>query len=198
MPSRTVSASEIARILAGQGHDPLTKMAISQFVKEGMPKAARGMYDVSVCTYWYLGRLRTNVTRKATESADGKTLTLDEAQRRLTTAKAESEEMTLAVRRGELVPLAIHESTLTSLVQITKLRMLNLPSRLAPKLEGCSQSETKALLTAAIKDALAELARAAPDEPGHPKPKSKPKPRKRKPVPKPTSRAASKPRARKR
>ena len=157
--AKTRTIVDLCEFLSGAGHEPLTKMAISQFVSEGMPQAARGRYDLEACTFWYLGKLRTNAKRKLSEGPDGKTVSLDDAQRRLTLAKAESEELDLAERKSELVPLHLHESMLTHLVQITKQRILNIPSRLGSKLEGCTSIEIKALLTASLKDALAEIAR---------------------------------------
>lgn len=159
MPVKTVSIEAICTILAGEGHEPLTKMAVSNFVKDGMPKSARGTYDPQACTHWYLGRLRTSVKRKEAESADGERLSLDKQQIRLIGAKADNEEMTAAERRATLLPLDVYESQMAKLVQVVKMKFLNLPPRLAPKLEGLSRNEMKALLTAAVKDTLTELAR---------------------------------------
>jgi hypothetical protein len=71
MAAKTVSIEEICRILAGEGHDPLTKQAVTNFVADGMPKAARGLYDPQACIHWYIGRLRTSVKRKETETDNG-------------------------------------------------------------------------------------------------------------------------------
>lgn len=159
MPAKTVSIEAICTILAGEGHEPLTKMAVSNFVKDGMPKSARAQYDPKACTHWYIGRLRTSVKRKETESEDGQRLSLDKEQIRLIGAKADNEEMTAAERRATLLPLEVYESQMAKLVQVVKMKFLNLPPRLAPKLEGLSRNEMKALLTAAVKDTLTELAR---------------------------------------
>lgn len=159
MATKTVSIEEICRVLAGEGHDPLTKQAVTNFVADGMPKAARGRYDPQACTHWYIGRLRTSVKRKETETPDGKTLSLDKEQIRLTAAKADNEEMTAAERRASLLPIDVYESQMAKLAQIVKMKFLNLPARLAPKLEALTRNEIKALLTAAVKDTLLELSR---------------------------------------
>ncbi len=156
---KTVGIDGIRGLLAGEGHEPLSKMAISQFCADGMPKAARGMYDPMVCMTWYIGRLRTANQQRSVETEDGKVVRLDEAQRRLTLAKAENEEMTAKERRGELLPLSLHIAEMAKLVTVTKQKFLNLPARIAPKLEGLSRNETKALLTASVKSALSDLAR---------------------------------------
>ncbi len=154
----TVSADEIAECLAGEGRPALSRAAISNFVRDGMPKAARGRYPERECMRWYIGRLRNTVQQRSTETPDGAIMTLDDAQIRLTTAKAENEEMTAKERRGELMPLSLHVSEVAKLITVTKQKFLNLPARLAPKMEGLSRVEGKALLTAATKAALQELA----------------------------------------
>ena len=58
-PEMLMRSQEIRELLAGDGHAPLTEMAISKFVEEGMPKHRRGEYDGLACARWYLGRLRT-------------------------------------------------------------------------------------------------------------------------------------------
>jgi phage terminase Nu1 subunit (DNA packaging protein) len=193
MPVKTVSIEEICQVLAGEGHEPLTKMAVSNFVKDGMPKAARGLYEPVACMRWYIGRLRTSVKRKETETEDGSVLSLDKEQIRLTAAKADNEEMTAAERRNNLVPLEVYRAEQAKLVQVVKLKFLNIPSRLAPKLEALSRNEIKALLTAAVKETLTELARTShvddsPDEPAGPSPTVK----------RPATRSRRKPRTRKR
>lgn len=163
MAVKTVSITELRRLLAGDGHEPLTEMAISKFVKDGMPKAARGQYDPTACMVWYIGRLRTSVQQRKTEGANGEQISLDDAQIRLTTAKAENEEMTAAERRGELMPLSLHISETAKLITVTKQRLLNLPGRIAPKLADLSRHEAKALLAAAINGALMDLAKGPTD-----------------------------------
>ena len=196
MPVRTVSVKELCGILAGKGHESLTEMAVSKFVKDGMPKADRGRYDPEACLYWYVGRLRASAKKREAEGEDGSLLSLDKEQIRLTAAKADNEEMTAAERRGALLPLEVYEAEMAKMAQIVKLKFLNMPARLAPKLESLSRNEIKALMTAAVKDCLSELARggrrggeaeAVKDEP----PASRSK-RKRTPT-----RSRSKPRKRK-
>ena len=165
MAGKTASIKEICRILAGAGHEPLTEMAVSHFVRDGMPKLARGKYDSDACTQWYIGRLRTSVKRKEAESEDGEILSLDKEQIRLIRAKADNEEMTAAERRGNLVPIEIYEMEQAKLVGTIKMQFLNLPARIAPKCDGLTRSEVKALMTAAIKTNLAALAKSSHGNP---------------------------------
>lgn len=159
MPVKTVSAKEICQILAGDGHEPLTEMAVSKFVAEGMPKAARGTYDPMVCLHWYVGRLRTSVKRKETETPDGSMVSLDKEQIRLTRAKADNEEMTAAERRRALIPIHVYEDRQARREQILKTKLMDLPNRIAPKIvDGLTRAEAKALMLAAVKGMCAELA----------------------------------------
>ena len=166
MAAKSASITEICRILAGEGHEPLTEMAVSHFVRDGMPKLARGKYDPQACTHWYIGRLRTSVKRKESESADGEILSLDKEQTRLVKAKADNEEMTASERRAELIPLDLYELEMARMVQVVKMQFLNLPSRIAPKLDGLNRTEAKALLLAAVKSALGTLSRKATSQHG--------------------------------
>jgi hypothetical protein len=107
---------------------------------------------------WYIARLRAAVQKRATESPDGEVVTLSEAQRRLTLAKAEREEMEIAQLRAELIPLSLYEARMAKLVTTTKARLLYLPARIAPNLVGLARAEIRASLEASMKDALRELA----------------------------------------
>jgi phage terminase Nu1 subunit (DNA packaging protein) len=157
MKVKAVGIEEICRLLAGTGNPPLARFTVSSFVRDGMPKAARGQYDPIACVHWYIGRLRTANQKRSSEGPDG--LSIDEAERRLKRAKAESEEMTLAERRRELIPMDEHQHMRSTLVRVTRQRFASVPTRLAPKLQGCTSIEIKALLNASLKDALSDLAR---------------------------------------
>lgn len=159
MPVKTVSAKEICQILAGDGHDPLTEMAVSKFVRDGMPKESRGTYNPVACMSWYIGRLRTSVKRKETETEDGSMLSLDKEQIRLIAAKADNEEMTAGERRGTLIPIHIYEHHQARREQILKTKLMDLPNRIAPKIvDGLTRAEAKALMLAVVKGICAELA----------------------------------------
>jgi phage terminase Nu1 subunit (DNA packaging protein) len=158
MSSKNVPVKKLCEILAGEGHEPLTEKTISVFVSEGMPKCARGTYDAMACLRWYVGRLRTSVRRKETETPDGTMMSLDKEQTRLIKAKADNEVMTVCERRRELIPLHVYESNMSRIVQTVKMKLLDFPSRLAPKLEGLTRAEAKALMLAMVKGVCADLA----------------------------------------
>jgi hypothetical protein len=99
-----VSATDIRRILAGQGKPPLSAAALTDFVRDGMPRAARGMYDKRICTHWYIGRLRTSLLEKRSTDGNGNVASLSLEQKRLMKARADNEEMTANERLGLRAP----------------------------------------------------------------------------------------------
>lgn len=159
MKSGLVSVGAICRVLAGKGNPALSRQAISNFVQQGMPKPARGKYDLMECIDWYLARLRAAVQRKETESEDGTLLSLDKERARLVKAQADNEEMTAAERRATLIPIEIYEDETARMVGIVKAQLLNLPSRVSAKLDGLSRVESKALINVAVKQVLNDLAK---------------------------------------
>ncbi len=65
-----VDATEIRRLLAGEGNEPITEMRVSQLVKMGLPKRARGEYDPLDAMHWYIGHLRRNARVRGKELAE--------------------------------------------------------------------------------------------------------------------------------
>lgn len=80
---------------------------IKNLVDEGMPKRARGRFDLAVCVPWYLERER--------ERARGnKGLNdLDLARQRKTVAEARLAELNLAKEEAHLIPMEMHTKRLT-------------------------------------------------------------------------------------
>ena len=158
-----IGVTEIRRILAGQGKPPLSAAAIAIFVGDGMPKAARGMYDKHACTHWYIGRLRSSLLEKTSADDDGKVVSLSLEQKRLMKARADNEEMTAAERRGVLVPtwMALHHKAIHMKVIANKVRTL--PRRIG-SLADLQNHEMKAKMMAAVKSLLFDLAKTGPEE----------------------------------
>lgn len=158
-----VSATEIRRILAGQGNEPLSEKSISIFVADGMPKQARGMYDKYACARWYLGRLRESLIEKISTDDDGNATSLSLEKKRLVKAQADSEEMTANERRGVLIPIevAIKCKNLHILVVSNKLKTLH--HRMG-SLADLSNVEAKVKMRAAVNSILRDLARTGAAE----------------------------------
>lgn len=153
-----VSVRELCRLLAGEGQPPITEMRISQLVGEGMPKAARGLYDPLVCMHWYLGRLRPAVQRKATEGADGSTRNLMAERARLIAAQADQAELERDEKIGKLIPTDVHEHILTSWALVVKQLTLAIPARLSSKLDMQPRTKVRQVLEEAMKGLLIDVA----------------------------------------
>lgn len=65
MEKRLVSVGVLRQVLAGEGEKPLSAMAISYFVKDGMPKVSRGVYDLHACVDWWACRLAVATLTKS-------------------------------------------------------------------------------------------------------------------------------------
>ncbi len=158
-----IALAEIRKILAGDGHEPITEMRISQLVKEGMPKAARGKYDAVRCMYWYIGSLRRTVAKRETVNADGSSSNLMSDRRRLIAAQAEREELELAKQRGNLIPITEHVRILADMVTETRARLLAVPGRVAPAvLNETSRVVAQGKIETEIRVALGDLAGRVP------------------------------------
>lgn len=76
---------------------------IKNLVDDGMPKEARGKYDLGVCVKWYIERC-VELARAGKGLND-----LDLARQRKTIAEARMAELELEQLEGNLIPLEMHE-----------------------------------------------------------------------------------------
>lgn len=127
---------------------------IQQLVKEGMPKKSAGKYDESVCLKWYVRHLHKKIEKKGDEFSG-----LNEQRVRGLRASAETRELELAQKKGELVKLSDVQRVWSDLILMTKARLLSIPPRLAIDVLGeSSRVMLQAKIERAIKDALTQLA----------------------------------------
>ena len=153
----------------------VSKMSISNWVKEGMPRESRGLYDVRQCAAWLEAR------RKAEVDARLSNLGSDEAETRYRLAKAESAELDLAAKKGDFVPLDMVLGVWEQEVGAAKAKLLSLPSRMATLLLGCrDRIQIRDILAEEIEIALNELADRTID-------RGKPKRASRRSTPSPTT-----------
>jgi phage terminase Nu1 subunit (DNA packaging protein) len=132
---------------------------IQQLVKEGMPRQARGQYDLGACMLWYIRYLQDLVEKKSANVGGGEFLGLNDQRVRGLRADAELKEMELALKRGQTAKLADVRAALSDLVLMTKARLLAVPPRLAVEVMGeGSRVMIQAKIEQAIKDALNQLA----------------------------------------
>ena len=138
--SEVVSTAEAIAFLE------LNERTFHRLVKDGViPKAANGEYILGDITkaYWE--------SRFATEG-------LEAEQTRLTKAKADLAELTLAEQRGEVHRATAVMRVWADNVMNAKTRLLAVPTKIAPELLGKDVKEIQAKLKAEIHEALNELA----------------------------------------
>ncbi len=127
----------------------LTTRRVRQLVEIGMPHNARGKYDLYQCVKWYALYLQELLRRKE--------FAKDKERERLTRIKADLGELELGKARGELIPIALYEELVTGHVMAARQRLLILPSRIAPQLEGEDRATIKTKLDQAVRGALTAL-----------------------------------------
>ncbi|HXN20140.1 MAG TPA: hypothetical protein VN875_17510 [Candidatus Binatus sp.] len=127
---------------------------IQQLVKEGLPQLSRGKYDQGKCFEWYVRYLHNKIEKKGDEFSG-----LNEQRVRGLRASAETRELELAQKKGELVKLCDVQRVWADLILMTKARLLSIPPRLAIDVLGeSSRVMLQAKIERAIKDALTQLA----------------------------------------
>ena len=127
----------------------VTKQSISNYASEGMPKRARGEFDLVECMRWYIARIKESTAEKVRDLA--------REQIRLTAASAEIKEITAAQMRGELIPLEIYEREVGRMFGVVRQGFLSLPARIAPQLEGLARLEIKQRLADPVREILSAL-----------------------------------------
>jgi len=139
----------------------VTERYIGQLVKEGMPREARGKYDLGKCMLWYLRYLQAVVRRRSgSEIPDDQGRTEQRERLRLLSAEAELKELELARERGQFIALPDLEKMLTDLVITTKARILAVSPRVAPQLVGMDRLTIEAELDKELRSALSYLAKS--------------------------------------
>jgi phage terminase Nu1 subunit (DNA packaging protein) len=142
---------------------------VQQLVAEGMPRPEKGKYDVGLCLMWYVRYLQKALERREIPQ-DAIGASLRQERQRLVKAQADREELELGARRGELVPATVYEQEVGVIFTVLRQRLLTLPARLAPHLEGENRTVVKARLDKAIREALTalanEFANGTADHPG--------------------------------
>lgn len=143
---------------------------VQRLVNEGMPKAAHGKYDLGACLLWYVRYLQAALERALGHRGNGEDSLgkkLREERTGLIKAQREREELELAARREELIPVAIYEQEVATLFTVLQRRLLTMPARLAPHLEGENRTTIKARLDQAVRGDLTALATELANGNGH-------------------------------
>jgi phage terminase Nu1 subunit (DNA packaging protein) len=150
------AARRLANIAAIAERLKLTPRRIQQLVGEGLPRVTRGKYDVDEVLDWYIAKLEKQLAGETDEN--GAAAKRYNEELRLLSARADEQELELALRRGELVAIGDVEKEMTDLVATTKARILTVPARVAPDILGeQSRVMVQAKLEKALKEALEHL-----------------------------------------
>jgi phage terminase Nu1 subunit (DNA packaging protein) len=137
----------------------VSEVHVGRLVKEGMPKEARGRYDLGRCMLWYIRYLQAALKRRSgSEPIDETGRTVQQERLRLLSAEAELKELELGRERGEFIALPDLEKMMTDLVATANAQILGVASGIAPQLVGESRTDIESKLDRALKDALRVLA----------------------------------------
>jgi phage terminase Nu1 subunit (DNA packaging protein) len=134
----------------------LTPRRVQQLVGEGLPRQARGRYDVDQVLDWYIAKLERQL---AGESGEEGSLVYNRERGRDRAAAADLKEIKLARFRRELVAIADVEKTMSDLVVTTKAAILAVPGRVSLSLVGADAEKIRETLDHELQAALSKLAR---------------------------------------
>lgn len=130
---------------------------VKNLVDQGMPKQARGRYDLEACVPWYVERERE--TARAGKGLND----LDLARQRKTLAEARKAEIELETLEGNVIPLEDHEHRVETLAVRLAAQVKGLDRFMADVQRATSIIEAKAVVDK-ISDALLASLRAVADE----------------------------------
>lgn len=142
---------------------------ITNYVQEGMPqrtKSGKHVYSWPDCRDWWEQRIRdeTREKRQAGGSADRKTM-MAEVRLRALRAEAETAELDLAERRGELVTVAFMTAEFKRMAESIRSALLSVPASWDGRLAGCTTSVDRQLaLQEAVNDLLPLIGASADDD----------------------------------
>jgi phage terminase Nu1 subunit (DNA packaging protein) len=151
-----VSFEQIAQLL------DIGAQSVNGLVKKGMPREARGQYDVGRCFHWYVRYLHVQMRGKGGTEKDGEANTNLRAERmRLLKAQADLSELDLQERRGKIIPISLYEKLLIGWAVTIRQRVLALPARVATLLVGLDRRRIHDVLERECRELLLILQREA-------------------------------------
>ena len=133
--------------------------------REVFKKYPRGKVDVDECRVRYIMHLRDVAGGRATAQGAGPDLVFERA--RLAKEQADEKQMSNEVMRGALLPAADWLEMTTAAFGRVRLRLLALPSKMAPSLLGLKKHrDAERIVKEHIYEALDELASGADADDG--------------------------------
>jgi hypothetical protein len=137
---------------------------VQQLAAEGLPKSARGRYDVGKCLRWYVRYLQKKLKDAALPDPDGGHTASIAMRHKLLSIESELKQIELAKERRQLVTIDKVTKDLASMVLEIKQRILQIPPRLAAEVIGEKDLVTITdKIDRSLKDALVQLSKYDPD-----------------------------------
>ena len=137
----------------------VTERRVHQLVREGMPRRARGNYELDRCVRWYVRYLQAVLSRRAISTDPGENAALRFARVRKLRGDGDLKELELDRQRARLVAASDVEKALRDLATMATARILAIAPRLAPELLGeTSRMMLQAKIEKALREALKQLA----------------------------------------
>jgi phage terminase Nu1 subunit (DNA packaging protein) len=127
-----VGTKDLAKILK------VDVRSVQTFVVQGMPRVARGKFDLTLCVPWYVDRERA--AARASKGLND----LDRARERKARAEAEERELRMRINLGEMVPLQVLEDRVGTLCDRLMAVLQNLPGTYGFHLERAGVDAGKA------------------------------------------------------
>lgn len=151
-----VNTTELAEIMG------LTTTQIINYWHAGMPKLARGNWDLAACWRWRYDRLAKELEAALQNSNESADRELEDALLKRT--QREIKEIELEKLRGSIVETSRVGAIIERAVAAFRSRMLSIPTKSATRVIACADpNEARAILDADIHDALSELSRISTD-----------------------------------
>jgi len=152
-----LTLEELAKEFAAVGF-AVTKRWIDRLVIEkGLPRLAKGQYDLVACLKWYIVYIRQQAERD-----DEKTGNSPNAEK-LLAAKANREELKYLRERGDLERRDTLKTDFIAPIAAMRAKLLAMPKRLAPLLKNAKdEHDVERIAETHIYQALTEIAELVP------------------------------------
>jgi phage terminase Nu1 subunit (DNA packaging protein) len=124
----------------------VTPQRIAQLVAEGMPRKARGEYELGTCMAWYIRWLQKSLQAKTDPETRTDQVNFTRERSRLAKEQADASALRNAEKRGDLVSLSLIGQEFGALIAEHRTNVLAFPSKVAPELEGQTLLERKGTL----------------------------------------------------
>jgi phage terminase Nu1 subunit (DNA packaging protein) len=130
---------------------------VQQLAAEGLPRIAKGEYDLGACMAWYIKYLQRVIEQRARD--DGTSVSSLTSERiRGAREAADKAAIDNRRRRGELIETEFVGALLRDLAQDISARLEGLPGRLANAIDGIDPNERRARFLAECREIRSGIA----------------------------------------